>query len=204
VGTWSCDTLGAIKFKDLGGGRCRGDFLFAKLTPFLPELEMTMFSLSQTKEVVVSDPDFENKIRDSFTHQGVMQALNGKLVTVKPGFVEMHLPFSTSVAQQHGFFHGGLVATVADSASGYAAYTVLDKGEECLSAEFKVNFLSPARGDKLIARGRVLKAGRTLVITEATVTVVRDGEEIDCAIMLHTLMRAKHVKSGKGLVDSTT
>jgi uncharacterized protein (TIGR00369 family) len=84
----------------------------------------------------------------------------------------------------------------ADSASGYAGYTVLDPGEECVSAEFKINFLQPARGEKLIALGGIIKVGRTLVISEATVSVVRDGEEHECAIMMHTLARVKHFKSG--------
>ncbi len=158
---------------------------------------MSVFSLSHTSKLKVLDPDFEKKIRDSFKYQGVLNALKGELIAVKPGFVEVHIPFTDATAQQHGFFHGGMVATLADSASGYATYTVLEKDEECLSAEFKVNFLSPARGEKLIARGQVLKVGRMLVVAEATVSVVRDGEEIECALMIHTLARVKHVKSGQ-------
>lgn len=159
-----------------------------------------MFKLDSANKLTVRDPDYEQKLRESFKHQGVMKALGGELVALGPGFVEIHIPFSEATAQQHGFFHGGMVATAADSASGYATYTLLDKDEECLSAEFKVNFLSPARGDKLIARGRVLKVGRTLVVAEATVSVVRDGAEVECALMVHTLMRARHVKSGHGIV----
>lgn len=157
---------------------------------------MVTFETIRNKNIVTPDPNFEKKIRDSFVHQGVMQALKGELVAVRPGYVEIHLPFSEATRQQHGFFHGGMVATVADSASGYAAYTVLEGDEECLSAEFKINFLSPAKGENLIARGSVIKAGRSLVITEASVSVVRDGQEIDCALMLHTLARVRHVKSG--------
>lgn len=158
---------------------------------------MTRFSTFKGRPVKILDDKFEEKIRDSFAHQGVMQEHGGILAAVEPGYVEIHLPFSRALAQQHGFFHGGIVATIADSASGYATYTVLEPDEECLSAEFKVNFLSPARGDMLIGRGSVLKTGRTLVITEASVSVLRDGEELECAIMLHTLARAKHVKSGR-------
>lgn len=145
------------------------------------------------------DPNFVEKIRQSFTHQGVMKHLGASLTIIGTGFVEIRLPFSEACAQQHGFFHGGIIATAADSASGYATYTVLEPDEECLSAEFKINFLSPARGDTLIARGSVLKTGRTLVVTEATVSVLRDGEEHECALMIHTLARAKHVKSGEGI-----
>lgn len=160
---------------------------------------MTVFSTAHASKLKVADPDFEQKIRESFKHQGVLKALKGELMAIRLGYVEIAIPFSEATAQQHGFFHGGMVATLADSASGYATYTVLEKEEECLSAEFKVNFLTPARGEKMIARGRVLKAGRMLVVSEATVSVVRDGEEIECALMIHTLARVKHVKSGHGI-----
>lgn len=156
---------------------------------------MTAFTTIQRKELKVLDPNFETKIRHSFEYQGFKQ-LGGELKQVKLGYVEAHLPFSSLVQQQHGLFHGGMVAMAADSASGYATYTALAPDEECVSVEFKINFIQPARGEKLIARGGLIKVGRTLVIAEATVSVVRDGEEIECAIMLHTLARIKHFKSG--------
>ena len=123
-----------------------------------------------------------------------MNAHGGELVAVEPGYVEIHLPFSEALAQQHGFFHGGIVATALDAASGYASYTVAAPDEECLSAEFKVNFLRPAKGAKMISRGNVIRAGKTLVVAEANVSVIRDGEEIDCAFMIHTVALVKHVK----------
>jgi uncharacterized protein (TIGR00369 family) len=144
----------------------------------------------------VLDSNFEKKIRDSFEHQG-FKNLGGTLHHIEAGFVEAHLPYSKYVQQQHGLFHGGMVAMAADSASGYATYTVLGEDEECVSAEFKINFLYPARGSKIIARGGVIKVGRTLVIAEATVSVVADDKETECAIMLHTLARIKHMKSGE-------
>jgi uncharacterized protein (TIGR00369 family) len=157
---------------------------------------MTAFITAQRKPLKILDPNFEQKIRDSFVHQGFKQ-LGGELAEIRLGFVEAHLPYSKYVRQQHGLFHGGMVAMAADSASGYAAYTVLEPDEECLSAEFKINFLYPARGSKIIARGGIIKVGRTLVIAEATVNVLNDdGEEVECAIMLHTLTRVKHFKSG--------
>lgn len=148
------------------------------------------------KSLKVLDPNFEQKVRESFSHQGVMQVHGGTLVHVGLGEVEVHVPFSKGLAQQHGFFHGGMVAMVADTASGFATYTVLHPDEECLSAEFKINFLYPANGEKLIGRGGIIKVGKSLVVAEATVSVVRDGEEIDCAFMVHTLARTRHVKSG--------
>lgn len=157
---------------------------------------VTSFITPRRTGVEARDPEFEKKIRNSFQYQGTMHHLGGTLEDVKLGYVEIHLPDSEKTRQQHGLFHGGIVATVADSVSGYATYTVLDPGEECVSAEFKINFIYPARGDKLIARGSVIKVGRTLVIAEATVSIVKDGKETDCAIMLHTLSRIKHFKSG--------
>lgn len=157
----------------------------------------TSFTTARRTGVEVRDPNFEQKVRDSFKYQGTMHWLGGELADVKLGFVEIHLPDSEKTRQQHGLFHGGIVATLADSVSGYATYTVLEPEEECVSAEFKINFLYPARGDKLIGRGSVIKVGRSLVIAEATVSVIKDGEEIDCALMLHTLSRVRHLKSGR-------
>ncbi|HEY9774195.1 MAG TPA: PaaI family thioesterase [Planktothrix sp.] len=157
---------------------------------------MAIFTGGQRKELKVLDPAFETKVRSSWEFQGTMRHLGAELIDVRPGYCEIHLPVSDKALQQHGFFHGGIVATLADSASGYATYTVLEPGEECLSAEFKVNFLSPAKGSKLIGRGSVIKVGRTLVVAEATISILRDGQEHECALMLHTLARVKHVKSG--------
>ncbi len=157
---------------------------------------MTAFKTREPRAVVTCDPNYEEKIRLSFQHQGVMHGWGAELVAIAPGYAEIHLPFSDKVKQQHGLFHGGVVATVADSASGFATYTVLEADEECLSAEFKINFLYPARGSKLIARGGVIKVGRTLVIAESTVSIVHDGKETECGLMIHTLARAKHVKTG--------
>lgn len=157
---------------------------------------MPGFATVQKKPLKVLNPNFEQKIRDSIVYQGALHALGAEVSKVEPGFVEVHIPFSKAAQQQHGLFHGGIVALAADSASGYAAYTVLAEEEECVSAEFKVNFLYPARGEKLIARGGIIKVGRTLVIAEATVSVVKEGKEIECGLMLHTLARVKHFKSG--------
>lgn len=157
---------------------------------------MSRFSTIQAKPIKVLNPNFEKKIRDSVVYSGALQAIGAEMTRIEPGFVEIHIPFSKAVQQQHGLFHGGMVALAADSASGYATYTVLPEDEECVSAEFKVNFLYPARGDKLISRGSIIKVGRTLVIAEATVSIVKDGKETECGLMLHTLSRIKHFKSG--------
>jgi uncharacterized protein (TIGR00369 family) len=156
---------------------------------------MMTFETRKRSPLQALDPDFEAKIRGSFEFNG-FKNLGGTLTHVGLGAIEAQLPYSDLVRQQHGWFHGGIVAMAADVVAGYAGYTVLAPGEECVSAEFKVNFMQPAKGETLIARGGIIKVGRTLIISEATVSVLRRSEEIECAIMLQTLARVKHVKSG--------
>ena len=114
-------------------------------------------------------------------------AWNARLTSAAGGACEIVLPMSAAVTQQHGFFHGGVIGTMADAAGGYAANTLLMPDNECLTAEYKINFVAPAIGDTLIARGKVLKAGRTLVVSSADIFVVKDGVEKLCAIMQQTL-----------------
>lgn len=123
----------------------------------------------------------------SFNQQGALMAWDARLTTAAPGSCEIRVPMSVAVTQQHGFFHGGVIGTVADAAGGYAANTLLMPDNECLTAEYKINIVAPGIGDTLIARGKVLKAGRTLVVTSADVFVVKDGVEKLCAIMQQTL-----------------
>jgi uncharacterized protein (TIGR00369 family) len=123
----------------------------------------------------------------SFMQQGALMAWDARLTAVAPGSCEIRVPMSAAVTQQHGFFHGGVIGTVADAAGGYAANTLLMPDNECLTAEYKINIIAPGIGDTLIARGRVLKAGRTLVVSSADVFVVKDGVEKLCAIMQQTL-----------------
>ncbi len=156
---------------------------------------MSVFMASNRKTIEAVNPDFVQKVRHSFGHGG-LKKLGGELLSVEAGSVEVALPFSEPVQQQHGLFHGGIVSMIADTASGFATYTVLAAEEECVSAEFKVNFLYPARGSKLLSRGTVLKVGRTLVVAEAVVSVLNANDEwIECAIMLHTLVRVKHFRT---------
>jgi uncharacterized protein (TIGR00369 family) len=92
------------------------------------------------------------------------------------------------LTQQHGYFHGGVTASLADSAAGYAAYTMMPADSSVLAVEYKINFVAPAEGDLLIARGRVLRSGRTLKICAADVFVVNDKQETLCATSLSTIM----------------
>ncbi|HTN67113.1 MAG TPA: PaaI family thioesterase [Burkholderiaceae bacterium] len=126
-------------------------------------------------------------LQRSFDRQGALAAWHARLQNLTPGGCEIVLPMSAAVSQQHGYFHGGVIGTIADSAGGYAANTLLLPESECLTAEYKINIVAPGIGDTLIARGTVLKAGRSLVVTRADVFAVRDGAEKLCAVMQQTL-----------------
>jgi uncharacterized protein (TIGR00369 family) len=136
-----------------------------------------------------SDPDFEARVRASFGRQGLMRMLGAELTSVRPGFCEIRLPYRDALSQQHGYFHAGATAAVADSAGGYAAFTLMGPGDSVLAVEFKINLLEPAHGDALFARGQVLRSGRTLSVCRVDVFVARDGEEKPCAAMQQTVIR---------------
>lgn len=134
------------------------------------------------------DPNFETKVRESFARQTIMGLLGATLEAVRPGEVVVSLPFRDDLCQQDGFFHAGVTATIADSAAGYAAYSVFEPGTEVLSTEFKVNLLAPAAGDRLVAEARVLKPGRTLTVVEADVFAERVEERTHIARFLGTMI----------------
>ena len=135
-----------------------------------------------------TDPDFADRVRESFARQNVMHLIRATLPVVEPGRTEIHLPHWEGVEQQHGFVHGGVVGTIADSAAGYAAMTVVPANASVLTVEYKMNLMAPADGEKLIARGKVVRPGRTLVVTQAEVFAVKDGKEKLCALMQQTIM----------------
>lgn len=117
-----------------------------------------------------------------------MATLGATLGPVSPGSVEIALRPSAAISQQHGFIHGGAVSAIADSAAGYAALSVMPTGSGVLTTEFKINLLAPAAGDRIIARGRVVKAGRTLVLTQTDVFAEIDGKEKLIALLTATMM----------------
>lgn len=121
------------------------------------------------------DPGFEARVRASFSRQSIMTTLGATLTRIEPGMIEIALPFAEHILQQHGFVHAGVVATIADSAAGYAGLTLMPPGAGVLTAEFKINLLAPAQGDRLVAQGRVIKSGRSLTIAEADVFAETDG-----------------------------
>lgn len=135
-----------------------------------------------------ADADFEHRVLASFARQGIMTHIGARVTNIAPGRCEISLPYGDHLSQQHGFFHGGVVATIADSAAGYAGFSLMPVGSGVLTVEFKINLVAPADGDLLIARGRVVRPGRTLTVTSAEVAVVKSGSERVCAIMQQTLM----------------
>lgn len=144
------------------------------------------------------DPTFERRVRESFGRQRFMATLGATLERVGPGEVQIRLPFRADLTQQHGFLHAGAMTTIADSACGYAALTLMPAAAAVLTVEFKVNLLAPGEGDGMLARARVLKAGRTLTVCSADVFAIRGGEEKLVATMLATVMT---VRDRRGLAD---
>jgi uncharacterized protein (TIGR00369 family) len=134
------------------------------------------------------DPDFESRVRASFAKQAFMAMLGATLTEVKPGAVTIELPFRADLTQQHGFLHAGAVASVADSACGYAALSLMTPGAAVLSVEFKINLLKPAAGTRFRAVGQVVRAGRTLTVCSGEVLAQREGHETTIAVMQATMM----------------
>jgi uncharacterized protein (TIGR00369 family) len=134
------------------------------------------------------DPDYERSVRESFSKQAVMATIGASLRSVEAGRIEIELPHRADLTQQHGFLHAGIVTTVLDSACGYAAFSLMPAGAGVLSVEFKVNLLAPAKGEVLIARGRVLRAGRTITVCQADGVMREGSEETPVATMLATIM----------------
>jgi uncharacterized protein (TIGR00369 family) len=134
------------------------------------------------------DPDFEPRVRRSFAAQQVMETIGARLARVAPGEVDIELPFRDDLTQQDGFLHAGIVSTVLDSACGYAAFTLMPADAQVLSIEFKVNLLAPAVGERVMARARVVRAGRTISVCTADAFALRDGAERHVSTMTATLM----------------
>lgn len=134
------------------------------------------------------DPDYRARVFASFARQAAMTTLRAGLEQVEPGSVEIAMPFSAHLTQQHGFIHAGIIATALDSACGYAAFTLMPADAAVLTIEFKTNLLSPAKGERFIFRGNVVKAGRTISVCEAHAFAQTDGASKLIATMTATMM----------------
>jgi uncharacterized protein (TIGR00369 family) len=135
------------------------------------------------------DADYAARVRASFARQGFMAHLGAELMLVAPGRCEIAAAHRGELTQQHGYFHGGVMASLADSAAGYAAYSLMPADASVLTVEYKLNLLRPGQGTRLVARAHVVKPGRTLTVVQADVFVQRDGTESQCMTSLQTLMR---------------
>jgi uncharacterized protein (TIGR00369 family) len=134
------------------------------------------------------NPSFAADVARSFAQQPVMNLIGARLSLVEPGVVEITLPYRADLTQQHGYLHAGVITTIADSACGYAAFTLMPAGSNVLSVEFKVNLLRPAQGKEFVTRAEVIKAGRTLSVVRADVFGIRDDERELVATMQGTMI----------------
>jgi uncharacterized protein (TIGR00369 family) len=144
--------------------------------------------MKRDAKFVVADANFEARVRESFGRQGLMKHLGAEFAELAAGRVAIRVPFRPELTQQHNYFHAGVSGAIADSACGYAAYTLMPKDSSVLTVEYKMNLLAPADGDELIARAQVLRSGKTLKICSADVYALKNGLETHCATMLATIM----------------
>ncbi|MBA5777961.1 PaaI family thioesterase [Stappia sp. F7233] len=135
------------------------------------------------------DGNWRARVEDSFARQAFMEHIGARLTHLAPGEVDIEATYDSTLTQQHGFFHAGVTTTIADSAAGYAAYSLFEEGSSVLTTELKINLLAPAMGDRLVARGRVIKPGRTLTICRGDVYGITDGRERHVATALFTMMQ---------------
>ncbi|HEY7608255.1 MAG TPA: PaaI family thioesterase [Alphaproteobacteria bacterium] len=139
-----------------------------------------------------ANPDFAARVRDSFGRQPFMDHIGARITDLAPGYCEITLAYRPELTQQHGFVHGGVLASIADSAAGYAAFCLMPAEASILTVEYKLNLLRPGQGEAMIARGRVLKPGRTLTVVQADVFARRNGDrgsgEVQIVSSLQTLM----------------
>lgn len=141
---------------------------------------------------IVSAPDYEERVRKSFARQSVMTTIGAELTLVTPGTVEIEMPYSGALTQQHGFLHAGIISTALDSACGYAAFSMMPEDAAVLTIEFKVNLLAPGRGDRFLFRGSVTKPGRTIVVADGQAyAFAADGEAKLIATMTGTMMTVR-------------
>ena len=133
-------------------------------------------------------PDFDYRVQSSFAKQSVMKLIGAELIKILPGEVEILLPFRHDLTQQHGFLHAGIITAIVDSACGYAALSLMPAGASVLTVEFKVNLLAPAKGERFVARGKVVKPGRTITVCSGEVFALGSEEPKLVATMTATMM----------------
>lgn len=150
-----------------------------------------------TSSPPAASPEFAQRVRDSFARQGAMQTLAAHLTRMEPGMVDVCFDWARGLTQQHGFIHAGMVSTALDSACGYAGLTLMPADAAVLTIEFKINLLAPAKGQRFRMEGRVIKPGRTILVTEGRAYAIDEGREKLIATMGCTLMCVQ----GRDLAD---
>ena len=142
----------------------------------------------ERKTLVPQDPTYEARVRASFARQRFMETLGARLVRVEPGLCEIELGYREDLTQQHGYLHAAVSTAIADSAGGYAAYTLMPAGSSVLAVEFKINLLEPAQGERFVGRGRVVRTGKRLSVCELEVEAWSEGRMARCLFGLQTVM----------------
>lgn len=140
-------------------------------------------------DMVARNAGYEGLVRSSFAQQGLMAYYGAEQTRVEPGSVEIEVQFRRELTQQQDFFHGGVTTAIVDTACGYSALTLMPTGSEVLTVEFKVNLFAPARGDRLVARGHVLRSGRTITVCQGDAYAATADGEVHCATMTATMIR---------------
>ena len=141
-----------------------------------------------TPEFIPPNPEFALRVRESFGRQGAMTLIGAELVAVRPGYCALSMIPRPETSQQHGYVHAGILATLVDSAGGYAGFTLFPGDASVLTVEYKLNLLAPAEGERIVAEGFVVRPGRTLAITRGEIHAERGGARKLVAIMQQTLM----------------
>ncbi|SMD17054.1 PaaI family thioesterase [Rhizobium sp. RU36D] len=136
----------------------------------------------------IDNGDFRERIRQSFARQGAMETLGAELTRINQGVVEIELPFDMKLTQQHGFLHAGVISAALDSACSYAAYTLIEPQASLLTIEFKVNLMSPGRGERFLFRGEITKPGSTIIVADGRGYAISDGPAKLIASMTSTMM----------------
>jgi uncharacterized protein (TIGR00369 family) len=141
--------------------------------------------LHETRETA---EEMQARVRASFARQAAMATIGAEIVHLARGEVHLRMPAKPELTQQHGFVHAGILTTLADSACGYAAFTLMPPDAGVVAVEFKVNLVSPAKGDEIVAKAAVKKAGRTLTLVTADVFAIAGREQRLVAVMQGTMM----------------
>lgn len=146
----------------------------------------------------IAEPDFKERVEESFDRQKAMKLIGAELTRCEPGIVEIEMPFRDDLTQQHGYLHAGMISAALDASCGYAAFTLMPPEAAVLTIEFKVNLLAPGKGERFLFRGEVTKPGRTIMVSDGQAFAVTDTDVRLIATMTATLMVVQDRKGLQG------